>query len=329
MSDRVHNGSRELDEQAYEWVACFARGDGRRADVDALQVWMAQSDAHAEAFERVSRAWATLRPIAETLAARGAISPRRHPTGRVVMPAQVRLARRAVIGGALAASAAALSMMHPPLGLWPSWAELAANIRTQPGEQRRIQLADHVAVHLNTRTSLDVTAPDGREARLISGEALVSSSPQASKPFTLLAGEGRIVTRDARFNVRLDERGVCVTCVAGGIDVLSGGTRVSLSAGRQTRYLASGISQPDKVDAATIAAWDDGMIVFEATPVSDVVTEVNRYRSGRIILTNATLGRRLFDARLRIENVARIVHQIELTFGARATELPGGIVLLG
>jgi transmembrane sensor len=69
--------------------------------------------------------------------------------------------------------------------------------------------------------------------------------------------------------------------------------------------------------------------VFEATPISEVIAEVNRYRPGRIILTNNGLGRRLFDARLRIENIGNVVRQIELTFGAHARELPGGIVLLG
>jgi transmembrane sensor len=86
---------------------------------------------------------------------------------------------------------------------------------------------------------------------------------------------------------------------------------------------------PIKVDSAAVTAWHDGIVVFESTPVTDVIAEVNRYRPGRIILTNRELGRRLFDARLRIENIGNVLRQIELTFGARATELPGGIVLLG
>jgi transmembrane sensor len=104
---------------------------------------------------------------------------------------------------------------------------------------------------------------------------------------------------------------------------------VPLSAGQQVNYSGDGMGQPVKVDPASVTAWQDGVVVFEATPIAEVIEEVNRYRPGKIILTNSALGRRLFDARLRIENIGNVVRQIELAFGARATELPGGIVLLG
>src|SRR5262249_15200596 len=145
----------------------------------------------------------------------------------------------------------------------------------------------------------------------------------------LLAGDGRIVATSARFNVRIDEQAVCVTCIAGDVQVEQRTATLSLPAGQQVNYSAQGIGEPVKIDPAVVTAWQDGIVVFESTPVADVITEVNRYRPGKIILTNRDLGRRLFDARLRIENIGNVVRQIELAFGARATALPGGIVLLG
>ncbi len=62
---------------------------------------------------------------------------------------------------------------------------------------------------------------------------------------------------------------------------------------------------------------------------SDVVAEVNRYRHGKVILTNAALGRERFNARFRIENIDRVVDQIAVVFGVKAKTLLGGITLLG
>ena len=69
--------------------------------------------------------------------------------------------------------------------------------------------------------------------------------------------------------------------------------------------------------------------MFHGTPLSEAVEEINRYRPGRIIVTNAALGRRLFNARFLIANVDGVVGQIQQVFGATITNLPGGIVLLG
>jgi len=331
MVDELQAGSSSPDDEAYEWVERFARGEGRRADVAALKRWMARSAAHAEAFDRVSRIWTSLEPVGRKLAAKGLVSPRSHQRIEAHAPGHLGIGRRTFIGGALAASAAGAAVLvaRPPLDLWPSWSELTADFRTKPGEQRQLTLADQVSIDLNTRTSLAAGSADAGKARLIAGEALISCPPQMQVLFTLLAGDGRVVATGARFNVRIDEQTVCVTCVAGGVRVEQGMSAVSLPSGQQVLYSDRGMSRPVTVDPATVAAWHDGIVVFESTPITDVIAEVNRYRSGKIILTNKELGRRLFDAKLRIENIGNVVRQIELTFGAHATELPGGIVLLG
>src|SRR5262249_51127285 len=160
-----------------------------------------------------------------------------HGQDRITAPRSPMIERRMVIGGALAASVAggAAMIARPPLGLWPSWSELTASVRTQPGEQRQVTLSDQVSIDLNTRSSLAVRSSEASEAQLIAGEALITSPSQTQVPFTLVAGNGRTVAVGARFNVRLDERGVCVTCVAGSVRVEQGKSTASLGAGQQVR----------------------------------------------------------------------------------------------
>ncbi|MCA6108466.1 FecR family protein [Bradyrhizobium cenepequi] len=323
------SGAPSIDEEAYEWVMRFAEGRANRADLAALKQWVARSPAHREAFGRMSRTWKSLGPVGKDLAADALAGPtlRAHDAAASIKSG---VGRRAFLGGALAASAAgaAILVVRPPLGLWPSWSEFAADYRTAIGEQREITLADRATIDLNTRTSLSLRA-SGTEAEIIAGEAMISTKSDTADPFTVVAAGGRIAAAAARFNVRVDDRVACVTCVTGDVRLERGMSALSLSPGQQIAYSSERMGQIVTVDPVTVSAWRDGIVVFQSTPIGEVIAEVNRYRPGRIILTNKDLGRRLFNARLRIENIGRVVSLIEEVFGAHATALPGGILLLG
>lgn len=319
-----HTGSDALEEEAYGWVARFASGEANGLDHDALKLWMARSPDHAAAFDRVSRSWDAIGRVPKSAFGDQSAAPR--------APSR-KLGRRAFLGGALAASVAGASVLvaRPPLDLWPSLSELGADFRTDVGERRQLRLFGDVAIDMNTRTSIAMRAtrqlPDRIE--LLSGEAIVVTSPEATTDVTVLAGDGQVVAREARFNIRHASGEVCVTCVTGEVRVEFGGANVKVSAGSQLTYSGDHLGRVTAADGATVTAWESGYLVFQSMPVSEVVAELNRYRPGKIILTNAALGRERFSARLRVENVERVIHQLEQAFGAHATNLPGRIVLLG
>lgn len=314
----------KIEREAYDWVMRFNAGDASQADLVALKQWSDRDPARAAAFKRISRTWkhlGQLRREADMVAA---------PSGYRAPP---RMARRMFLGGVLAASAAGAAVLvtRPPLGLWPSLSELAADYRTGTGEQRRVVLADNTAIEMNTQTSVAIRA--GADNRggvdLIAGEAMFSAAGPASRQLVVHAADGRIVAEHARFNVRRQDHEVCVTCLDGDVAIESGNAKLVLSAQQQAIYSGSGIAPVAAVNAEQATAWRDGIVIFQMTPVSDVVAEVNRYRAGKVILTNKELGQRLFNARLRIANIDLVVPRIQQVFGARATTLPGGVVLLG
>lgn len=321
-----------LEYQAYGWVVRFISGEAGPNDIEALKEWSARSPAHAAAFDQASRTWKAVGPARPGPSATNISVIRLDAAKKASISAEPNMARRAFLGGTLAASAAGAAFMvvRPPLELWPSWAELAADYRTAAGEQRQIILADSVSVEMNTRTSIALRPSQDEPGRieLIAGEAMVLMS-KTSGAFTVLAADGRIIATNARFNVRYGDGDVCVTCLQGTIQVERQAAVLPLPAGQQVVYSAQGIGVPVAIDSATVMAWKDGIVIFNSTPIADVIAEVNRYRRGRIVLTNAGLGRERLNARFRIENIDRVVSQIEQVFGARATALPGGITLLG
>jgi transmembrane sensor len=232
------------------------------------------------------------------------------------------------VGGALAATAV-YAMARPPLGLWPSIEELSADYRTAKGEHRNVAVAPDVAVELNTQTSVALRpAPDQTRIELISGEALVTARLASSKPLVVLAGNGRMTALQADFNARCIDGLVSVTCLDGAVTVEQDGQAVQLRESEQVNYSRTGIQTSVVVDTAQISSWRLGLLIVRDRPLASVVDEVNRYRAGKIIITNSELGRRLVNGTFQLDKLANFVTQVEQLFGARVTSLPGGVILL-
>jgi transmembrane sensor len=313
-----------VDSEAHAWLTRFAARDVTAAELVVFKEWSSSDPAHTEAFARACKLWEAIGPAGDALAG----APQLHRPGQ-----RTSVGRRAFLGGALAASAAGALYVavHPPLGLWPSLSELAADYRTAPGEQRSIVLSGGSSVEMNTRTSIVVGAPADAVERikLIGGEAAIATQRENGRSIEVVAADGRIAAVDASFNVRYEGDVVCTTCVAGELDVIQGNGKVRLHPREQVTYSARGLGAVTAVDPAVATAWKQGVLMFQSTPLSEAVAEINRYRSGRIIVTNAALGRRLFNAWFQIANIDSVVAQIQQVFGASVTTLPGDIVLLG
>ena len=237
--------------------------------------------------------------------------------------------RRALIGGALAASAAGLFAVRPPLGLWPSLSELRADYRTGVGEQRRVVTGDGVAIQMNTRTSISVDiAGDPDAVELVAGEASFATSGRRFKPFSVIAAGGKASADDARFDMRRLDSGACVTCLADEVRVEHRGRLVTLGPRQRVAYDGGGLGEIASVDPAVAAAWQNGLLIFNMTPLREVIDELNRYRAGRIVLLNQALARSPVNGRFRIDQPDEALTQIERAFGVQSRRLPGGFILL-
>jgi transmembrane sensor len=312
----------ELEREALAKVLRLISGEATVADVEDAARWQNQSPEHSHAFALARRLWDRLGPAGRNVVER---------RGEDILPARSggsrgRLTRRAMIGGAVAASAA-YAIARPPWGLWPSFSELAADYRTTTGEQQQITLTDGAAVELNTQTSiaLQSLAAENPRIELISGEAAITTGPGST---IVIAGDGRISARNASFDVRHDNDASCVTCLDGVVQVERHNAVVTLAARYQVTYAARGLEAPVAIDPADVTAWRVGLLVFHETPLSAVVAEINRYRPGKIVVLNADLARRRINARFHVGNVDEIMSLAQQVLGARVVSLPGGLVLL-
>jgi transmembrane sensor len=316
--------SNPLLDEALDWVVRLKTDEPTRAEVDALQRWREQSPAHDAAFKKAIQlfrmASVAARELADEQQASNVVT--------VSRPPPQRLTRRIMLGGAIAA-AAGYMIVRPPLGLWPSLEELSADYRTGKGEHRKVAVVPDVSLELSTQTSVALrsTSTETR-IELISGEASVAAKLPPSKPLVMLAGDGRISASQADFNARCLDGVVSVTCLDGVVTVEQNHSTVQLHKAEQVTYSSAGLQQSVPVDAVQVTAWQAGLLIFRDRPLASVVDEVNRYRPGKIIITNAELKRRLVNGTFQLDKLGNFVDQVEQLFGARITSLPGGVVLL-
>lgn len=289
-----------LHGEARDWLVLLTSGQATVADAKALRQWCAQSPEHAQAFEQAKQLWQQLTP-----ALTEAQAPR-------------HFGRRAFLGGALAASAA-LVMVH--ISVPGGFAGLSADYHTAVGEQRRVDLREGISLELNTQTRIS-RREQGIE--LLEGEVQV----QVAQPLTVQAGAGWLSASQARFNVRNTDHSVCVTCIEGWLAVEVQGRSVRLDSGRQLTYDAAGLGPVVTVDTEAVIAWREQVLVFNNATLDTVIDEINRYRPGMLVLLNRELGKRRVQARFSLEQLPGVALLIRDAYGAKCTELPGGVVLL-
>jgi transmembrane sensor len=319
---------RDLRSEAVDWVHRLSSGRATIADAEALKRWQAESPAHQAAFADASSLWKEFGPAARNLRQRGEISPElahRYPLRQAVN-------RRAVLGGGLAAAsvAAAYAVLHPPLDLWPSFVELRADYRTATGERRQFALPSDVSVHMNTQTSIALRSSedDADQLELIAGEASFISMQHAQRALIVFAADGRMTTDRAHFDVRRTGSAVCVTCMDGAVSVTQQADVRVISAGQQIRYDRNGLGSVVPADFELVTAWQQGVLIFRQTPLSEVIEEINRYRPGRVMLLDPQLARKAVSGRFRTEHMDEILVRLDQAFGIKSRSLPGGIVLL-
>ncbi len=291
-----------LHDEARDWLVLLTSGRATVADAKALKAWCAQSPEHAQAFEQAKTLWQRLGAAAEQ-----AERPR-------------HFGRRAFLGGAIASSAAVVMVN---VGVPGGFAGLTADYRTEVGEQRQVLLSEGVSLELNTQTRISRV---GQGIELLEGEVEVLAD--VAQPLKVQAGQGWLSAAQARFNVRHTDRNVCVTCIEGWLSVDVAGRNVRLESGRQLTYGAAGMGEVTSVDAHAVVAWREQVLVFNNATLATVVDEINRYRPGMLVLLNKELGKRRVQARFSLQQLAGVALLIRDAYGARCTELPGGVVLL-
>lgn len=305
--------------EAIAWVVRLRSGEATTVDAEELARWRKECPANQAAFEQAVRLWRGLEAAGTSV-----VDLPKNPR------ADSRFTRRALLAGAMAAGSAGVMIVRPPFDLWPSLRELSADYRTGKGEQRQVKLGPDISLRLNTLTSVAVqSAASQPRIELISGEAVIDVAMSSQDSLVLVAGDGLVRARRAKFDARCIDGITAITCLEGSLDISQKSRTAQLAAGQRLAYSAREFRKNAAVDIAQATSWESGMLTFRDQTLAAVVEEINRYRPGRIIVVNRDLAQRVVNATFHVGHLDNFLLQARQLFGAKVTALPGGIVLLG
>jgi transmembrane sensor len=296
MNTLPPDSQQQIDTQAAHWLLRQQQGlsAGEQAQ---LQQWLTAAAAHQAAFaqlQAIDQLLAQARP-AQRQALRQSLPPMLQPLAsppRSRIPLAAAACLCCAIGSCLWWYQA---QQNQPL--------YSAQLATARGEQRDITLPDGSQLSLDSATRVQVTLyRSHRDTRLLQGQALFSVAHDSRRPFHVLAGTRRVTVLGTRFSVRQVGRSYQVAVAEGRVQVrqyasdadaqrdsaplqqaiLLAGQQV----GSQNRLLGSITPQA----AAAVAAWRSGRLVFDNTPLSEVIAEFNRYGDSQLQLGDARAG---------------------------------------
>ena len=312
----------EVMAEAERWFARLKAEDCTGHERTEFLRWRIEPE-HAEAYERTERLWQSIgdlrsTPVLEELSQRVLTeteSPR-HLGRQAAIAASVMLA---ITGAAL------LFLMQPR--------DAPASVySTQPGERSTVRLADGSQLDLNVSTEVEVRLGQVlRRIVLKKGEALFRVSHDANRPFRVSAGDGEVTALGTRFEVRADSTNVAVTLLEGRVSLERQAEKevVELKPGDQVRFrVAEAPLVRRSVDPDVVSSWSSGRLRFRATPLGEVVEEVNRYSSATIHIVDPALAAVPINGTFDVGDSASVVSALEALLLVRAERTPDGQVFL-
>lgn len=266
-----------------EAAACFVarHSEGLTESEEALLAqWLEADPANAAELERVERGWDWFE----------------HPDGNEILSAMrahaVEPRRRwwtALTPRTAAAAAlllfAGLSVLFFRTGDWgaPAPQGGGASVRyASAAGIRQIRLPDGSLMTLDARSEASGSfGQGGRSMELLRGRALFDVAADRARPFSVTAGNRRVVALGTRFDVRLGPDSLTVNLVEGSVSVgpLDPGVEPArLSAGQQF-VERGGTAVIRRIDPAAgdATGWTHGLLHFDDVPLAEAVAEVNLY----------------------------------------------------
>jgi transmembrane sensor len=308
--------SEEVRAEAATWIARL-RDEQRGPDVETdLRNWLGESDEHRRAFNRMTRVWELAGNI--RMRARADVSGVRAGRSRF-SPWAAALAATLVL--------AVISTVY--------WRDNA--FTTAVGQQRIRELRDGTRVLLNTDTRIEVNYDEHvRRVRLVRGEARFDVSKHPTWPFIVSVGGQEIRALGTSFIVRHDnDQDLSVMLVDGRISVtpvtgigeappqapqvLVPGQRLVI-----TQHRAPAVDRPE---LSRVTAWERGRVEFDATPLEDATTEMNRYTTTRVIVSDPEVAKLRIGGVFRAGDSDEFVKVVASALGLQAERNGNNIVL--
>lgn len=279
--------------EAAAWRSYFT--DHQLMTSAGFEEWLANDPANAGAWARVETAWNVLGSQA---ASRELIAARRAALDDA-RRASSNSWRRFGSGRGIAAIAASFLVAIVAALVWFESPEVYS---TKRGERHSVTLADGSRLALDSATRVRVSySRRARELELVQGQARFDVSKDVQRPFSVSAGDRKIVATGTAFNVDLTRTSVIVTLIEGHVVVLDTArtattsrvapkAEIQLRRGEQLAVVARGAAELRIANVDRVIAWQAGQLIFEDETLAVVVERISRYTRAPVTVADDATG---------------------------------------
>ena len=304
----------DLFDQACAWVVRLRAENLAESELEQFADWLTLSPNHRSTFDQVTEMWGDLGVAGEL--------PLEQPAEKPAEPQKPSwlhdwFSWRPV--GAFVATAAIVAALV--VNLLPN--PQLDRYQTAVGESLAITLDDGSKVELNTNSTLEVSySEQQRWLHLIDGEAYFSVVKDKQRPFVVDLDGVKAQAVGTAFNIfKTADRSAEITVTEGTVQVTQD-SKPSLPKFIEVDQAISfspqnGLRNLRSTDSDVVTAWRQSQIVFDNTPLKDVVSTLNRYSKTPIQLT-ATGSAQMpisgtFSTERPLETAQAVAEALELT----------------
>lgn len=338
-------------ETAANWISAIDRGLNK-VEKEQFKLWMLQSNAHQDAVYELAKLWDELSVLNEL----STLFPHKNNTEEK---------SKWVFSYGIAASlfAALMICSYLLVNLETGYNQALAKVnytkiyKTKVGEQATYVLPDGTIVQLNTNSLLEVAYSKERRQLLLSrGEGRFNVAKDATRPFSVMAGDKSFTALGTVFNVQrntsshlelvVTEGKVMITDPSVAVDandfkayqLADNSTQkirkinANIVLSGEKAIIEKSVTAPIKRlsadDVQRDLAWQNGMLIFNGEQLSDALNEVSRYTATRFELSSAELANIKVAGVFKAGDVAGLLESLKTNFSIDHERLGEHVVSL-
>ncbi|MDR8393575.1 FecR domain-containing protein [Aliifodinibius sp. S!AR15-10] len=217
-------------------------------------------------------------------------------------------------------------------------------IATQPGEQVNVTFSDGTNVRLNAASIIRLPeefAGKVREVELVKGEAYFEVTSMPDRPFLVHTPRADVEVLGTKFNINAypNNKKIQVIVAEGKVAVRSPENQnaespgnseqeVLLTRGEVTEVDEYGMpSQPKNINIDSHLGWIDGVMIFDNSPLDQVLTKLSNYYGVTFEISDSTLQERKLTAKFHDESLARVLEIAMYSLDIKYTQNGEKIIL--
>jgi len=294
-------------EEALRWFVRSRADDFSAAENNARDEWLAANDAHRIEYAKLDLTWSELDCLASQIQGGSAHS-------------LFATHRKKIVAGAV--------MMGVVLSVSLFVLLRAPHFTSPVGSRMNVAFVPGIDLLLDADSEVAISSNDHPEITLLRGSCYVEVGENAPQGLQVHVDDSTLRDIGTRFAVTKTSAGGRLEVAEGAVEISSAEIRQTLSGGHGVRFDDHHIGVVQEIKPESVAAWRDDIYRFDATPLLDVVDEIQRHSGLSIVIQDTSIGGLPISGSFGMKNPEQLLALITQIHGLRARRDGAGRVML-